>query len=168
MRFPLPSLPTRPFHKGSGLRWFGAPRAGGARAHAACDLIAKQGTPVLAVGPGIVLYHEPGFYKGTWSLVVHHYSFIVRYAEVAKKLADGVVVGFAVSEGQELTTVGMSTSGSQMLHFEMYKGSATGTYSQKSNSSNYDFVPVKNYERRKDLLDPTPYLDEWALISGMI
>jgi hypothetical protein len=54
-----------------------------------------------------------------------------------------------------------------MLHLEMYKGTATGPFSQKSNDSNYDYVPAANYERRSDLLDPTPYLDEWALISGI-
>ena len=49
-----------------------------------------------------------------------------------------------------------------MLHFEMYQGSVGGNYTQKKNKE-YDFVEPKAYKRRRDLLDPTPYLDEWRM-----
>jgi len=37
-----------------------------------------------------------------------------------------------------------------MLHFEMYEGTATGDLTDRSS---------KGFERRKDLMDPTEYLD---------
>ena len=162
-RFPLPALPTMGFHKGSGKRWFGSSRDNG-RKHAACDLIAKKGTPIYAVGPGIVL-DKHYFYMKTYALVVHHIFFIVRYGEIDKELADGVEIGFPVSEGQHIANVGLLSSGSSMLHFEMYQGTAIGNFTQKSNHEKYDYVPSANYQRRSDLLDPTPYLEEWALIT---
>jgi len=48
-----------------------------------------------------------------------------------------------------------------MLHFEMYKGTGTGYLSQTWNKK-YDYVSGNKYKRRADLLDPTPYLEEWA------
>lgn len=162
-RFPLPSLPTLGFHKGSGKRWFGSSRDNG-RKHAACDLIARKGTPIYAVAPGIVL-SKRYFYMNTYALVVHHTTFIVRYGEIDKDLAEGVFVGFPVAEGQHIANVGLLSSGSSMLHFEMYKGTRVGRYTQISNHSKYDYVPSADYQRRSDLLDPTPYLEEWALIT---
>jgi hypothetical protein len=58
----------------------------------------------------------------------------------------------------------------QMLHFEMYYGTAEGNLSNKKNrgeSANYLYVPKRNYQRRSDLLDPEPYLDRMADRSGL-
>ena len=33
----------------------------------------------------------------------------------------------------------------------------------KSHATQYTNVPQANYERRDDLLDPTPYLDAWSM-----
>ena len=41
-----------------------------------------------------------------------------------------------------------------MIHFEVYSGKATGSLTDTSNST-YDHVPNKNYQRRKDLCDPS-------------
>lgn len=163
--FPLPFRPNLGFNKGSGGRWFGASRNEG-RKHAACDLIAKKGTPIFAVADGLVL-DKHYFYMDTYALVVHHGFFIVRYGEIDKKLAEGVQEGFPVLEGQHIANVGRLSSGSSMLHFEMYYGTEAGNYTQRSNKGNYKFVSPANFQRRADLLDPTPYLEEWALMSGI-
>lgn len=160
-RFPIDSLPTLGFHKGSGKRWFGAPRDGGKRLHAACDLIAKKGTPIFAVGPGIIL-DKHYFYSNTYALVIHHIFFIVRYGEIDKKLPEDVKVGEIIWKGQHIANVGLLSSGSSMLHFEMYRGTSIGQYTQRNNKT-YHYVSGSNYKRRSDLLDPTKYLEEWAL-----
>jgi len=54
---------------------------------------------------------------------------------------------------------------STMLHFEMYKNTANGAFTQKQNLSEYDYVSPKAYKRRKDLLDPTLFLDDLELIK---
>jgi murein DD-endopeptidase MepM/ murein hydrolase activator NlpD len=163
-RFPLASLPTLGFHKGSGKRWFGSTRGDGSRLHAACDLIAKPGTPIYSVAPGIVL-DKHYFYQNTYALVVHHFFFMVRYGEIGKELAEGISPGSYVSEGEHIANVGKLSSGGSMLHFEMYRGDAGGNLTQKNNKT-YNYVEGNKYQRRADLLDPTPYLQEWALTGG--
>lgn len=155
-RFPLNFIPKYGFHKGSGRRWFGAEREGGERLHAGCDLIAPQGTPVLAVAGGTIL-RKVYFYAGTYELQVDHIFFTARYGEISKELADGVFEGDWVDEGKHIANVGKL----KMLHFEMYKGTGTGYLSQTWNKK-YDYVSGNKYKRRADLLDPTPYLEEWA------
>lgn len=158
--FPIPFIPDRDYHKG-GLR-FGASRSSGARRHAGCDLIAKKGTPVRAVEWGLVLQGPRYFYHNTYSLVVQHSNYIVRYCEVDKKVADGIYEGANVDEGQTIAYVGKMYK-SSMLHLEMYRGTVGGRYTQKNKKKNYDFVESKNYKRRSDLLDPTPFLDQWRM-----
>lgn len=164
-RFPLSLFPQYGFHKGSGKRWFGAPRDGGERQHAGCDLIAKAGTPIYAVAGGTVL-RKVYFYSGTYELQVDHTFFIARYGEIDKELADGVEAGLPVSEGQHIANVGRLNSGSSMLHFEMYKGTSSGYLTQTWNKK-YDFVDGSKFKRRSDLLDPTPFLEEWAMTTGV-
>lgn len=160
--FPLNQYPKLEYRKGSGKRWFGSSRNND-RKHAACDLIAEAGSPVFAVASGIVL-NKHYFYDGTYALVVHHTFFVVRYGEIDKKLPDGVQIGFPVVEGQHIANVGkLKTSGNSMLHFEMYQGTEIGELTQRSNKNNYKYVPAANYQRRADLLDPTPYLEDWKL-----
>ena len=94
--FPLPVLPKHDYHNG-GIR-FGASRSDGSRRHAGCDLIAKKGTPVLAIDWGIVLQGPKYFYHGTYSIVVQHGGFVVRYCEVDKKVAEGIMTGATVKQ----------------------------------------------------------------------
>ncbi|MEZ5428512.1 MAG: M23 family metallopeptidase [Pyrinomonadaceae bacterium] len=155
--FPLTKIPKWGYHKGSGKRWFGATRDGG-RTHAACDLIASPGKPVLAVDTGTYLYRE-SFYLGTDALVVQHNGFLVRYGEVSKdKKVKGLKRGDTVHPGQVIGYVG----GLKMLHFEMYKGTEIGPLTQRKNKTFYN-VPGANYQRRADLMDPTPYLNQLKL-----
>jgi murein DD-endopeptidase MepM/ murein hydrolase activator NlpD len=160
-RFPLSFVPNLGYRKGSGKRYFGAKRSNG-RKHAGCDLIAKAGTPIYAVDSGIII-DKYYFYEGTYALVVKHPGYIVRYGEIAEKLPETVAVGKNISEGQHIASVGMLSSGSSMLHFEMYSATAVGGLTKKSNHDKYNFVTPDNYQRHEDLLDPTGYLDSWRL-----
>lgn len=159
-RFPLPNVPNLGYHKGSGKRWFGASRDGG-RKHAACDLIAKPGTPVFAVTGGTVLkVPKKAFFQETYSVIIDHGTFIVRYAEL--DMLRLVTEGENVTEGQQIGTVGKNYKGTGMLHFEMYANTAAGELTQTTNKK-YQYVPEANYQRRADLIDPTPHLDVWKL-----
>jgi len=44
-----------------------------------------------------------------------------------------------------------------MVHFEMYSGTRKGSLTDRSSAG---------FQRRSDLLDPTPYLDQALLLSG--
>ncbi len=155
-RFPLGFIPKYGFHKGSGRRWFGAPRDSGNRLHAACDLIASRGTKVYAVAGGIPI-RKKGFYQGTYELLVWHQPLWVRYGEIEEELPEGVELGTPIREGQHIANVGRLG----MLHFEMYKGTATGEFTNPWNTK-YDYVGGKSFKRRRDLIDPTPFLEQWA------
>lgn len=149
MRFPLPFRPNLSYSTGG--RRFGAPRDGG-RLHAGCDLIAPEGTDIFAVGSGIVVLGPYPFYRGTYAIEVRHSNFIARYCEI-RGTAQGVGVGSQVQEGQLIAYVGRMYQDS-MLHFEMYSGAAQGPLTQRNNPP---------YQRRDDLIDPTPHLDQWPV-----
>ncbi len=150
MAFPLSFVPSKSWRERP--RSFGAPRSGGLRKHAGCDLYAAPGTPVFAVADGRVIAFSP-FYLGSWAITVDHGSFTVRYGETRTKLAPGVKVGGTVKKGQKIGEVsalkGLSIS---MIHFEMYSGSLSGPLTTSK-------APFK---RRGDLMDPTEILEEWA------
>jgi hypothetical protein len=49
-----------------------------------------------------------------------------------------------------------------MLHFEMFQDTTRlEDLTNPSDQAKYLYVPQRNYKRRSDLLDPTPYLDAW-------
>jgi hypothetical protein len=154
--FPLRQRPHESYHGGG--REFGARRNGGARRHAACDLIAPPGTEILAIADGTVLRGPSEFYEGTYALEVRHEGGkVARYGEIAKLVPPGIQVGATVRQGQLVARVGRLHSGSSMLHFELYDGSASGPLTQP------DRPP---YMRRKDLIDPTALLDAAPLVDG--
>jgi murein DD-endopeptidase MepM/ murein hydrolase activator NlpD len=158
--FPLDFVPTPGYQKGEGARYFGANRDKGARLHAGCDLIAKPGTPVYAIADGRVEQNSYYFYKGTYALEIYHAKVLVRYGEL---IPSGAATGFdnilahitmdaTVRKGQIIGYVGKLISGSSMLHFETYSGTATGGLTVKGKESG-------KYKRRSDLLDPTNLLN---------
>ena len=155
LRFPLNARPRLSYKTGG--RYFGAPRTtstGGHRSHAGCDLIVPKGTPIVAVADGEVIRNPYYFYSGTYALEVRHTGgFVVRYGEISTA-AQGVSAGGSVTRGQVIAFVGKLESGSSMLHFEMYAGTASGALTVRGNPP---------YQRRSDLLDPTPYLDQATL-----
>lgn len=161
MSWPLRNRPSLDYHIGG--RYFGAPRDGGSRAHAGCDLIAPSGTQVLAVANGTVTAGPYYFYEGTYALEVRHDTgFTARYGEIRGTVPAGIRVGARVTRGQVIAYVGRLNSGSSMLHFEMFKGTASGSLTQGGNRT-YDFVPNRPYSRRRDVINPTYYLDRWPL-----
>ncbi len=146
----------------TGARRFAADRSGGKRAHAGCDLYYPKGTTIYAVAGGMVTRGPYDFYAQTSALEVDHGSFIVRYGEVQK--ATLVKEGDAVVAGQAIATVGHLvgiTVPSDMLHFEMYGKSGTGTLTDKTASSAKRADGV-SFQRRSDLIDPTTYLNKWS------
>jgi hypothetical protein len=169
-----------------GSRAFGSHRANTTRIHAGCDLYAPAGSKVYAIDDGVVL-HYYDYYAQTWALVVQHGDKVVLYGEVqppkdaykgtdvpdpsvTKGLPNGVRVGAKVYKDQHIAYVGqlrfMSTKTNrrfaykhQMLHFEMYKGTEKGFLTQTKNKT-FDFVPPGNYQRRRDLIDPSEFLKQ--------
>ncbi len=144
-RFPTEQPPIYDYVRGSGHRYFGAPRDG--RLHAACDLFRTPGEKVFAISGGEILsrYH---FYAGTDAIEIKHESgAVVRYGEVSNYVPGLSRVGARVVKGQHIGNV----SHLEMLHFEMYRGNASGPLTQSRGQ----------YSRRSDLMDPTQQLKQW-------
>lgn len=155
--FPLATVPAEGFQKSAGHnRWFGGYRKKG-RIHAACDLIARRGTPVYAVDAGQIKKIRY-FYEGTDEIVIRHTNFVVRYGEVERnKVPENISENQWVKPGQLIGWVGALG----MLHFEMFQGTIEGYLTQEWNKKTYKYVTPGNFYRRPDLLNPTPFLDEW-------
>lgn len=158
--FPVESETPARWGWRSGARAFGARRSGG-RAHAGCDLYAPAGTPVRAVAPGTVTRGPYRFYAGTYALEVDHGPFLARYGEVAPGAR--VAAGDTVYGGERIAEVGHLRGvsvPSDMLHFELYAKGPTGALSRRLSSlAHPDGRP---FRRRRDLIDPAPFLDAWA------
>src|SRR5262249_34735671 len=75
------------------------------RRRAACDLVAPEGTEILAVLPGVVVAGPYAFYHGTYAIEVDHGLYLVRYGEI-RGGAEGVGAGTTVAEGQVIAYVG--------------------------------------------------------------
>lgn len=161
--FPLPKLPDLPFDTGG--RKFGVVRKPDdpkQKAHAACDLLVAAGTEVYAVANGIVHMAAYEFIPtrtlNIQALEIWHTALklLIRYGEIA--VAKGLNRGVEVKEGQVIGTVAVQSP--SMLHIEMFGTNERSNLSQNSKGE-YDNVEKKNYSRRHDLLDPTPYLHQW-------
>lgn len=133
---------------------FRAIRARGHRLHAGCDLYRKRGEPAVAVASGVVIRGLYYFYQGVFAIEIHHPKFVARYGEILGTASPGVSKGKIVKAGQEIGRIGRVSSGccTPMLHFELYKGTTTGSLTR------YRRPP---YDRRSDLMDPTPLLRKW-------
>jgi murein DD-endopeptidase MepM/ murein hydrolase activator NlpD len=159
--FPIPYIPEMDYR---GSRGWNADRSkvakqlgipGGVLKHAACDLVAPPGTPVLAVADGFVREAPYRFYPKegtliTYAFSVQHKGFVARYCEIAQKVE--VKPGDYVLEGQVIAYIG-DQPGYDMLHLELYEGTEFGELSTPN--ANAPFF------RRKDVFDPTPSLDRW-------
>ncbi len=153
--FPLVKKPTHAYT--SGMRKFKAGRSGG-RLHAACDLYRYKDEPALAVGPGVILRNLYYFYEGTYALEVRHDGgFVARYGELTgTKPSKNIAKNKPIRMGDRVGYIGKVNSNCcrPMLHFELYSGKLTGSLTDRSSSAT-------RHQRRKDLLDPTPYLLKW-------
>lgn len=157
-RFPLATSAQADYT--TGMRRFGYSRSGGARKHAAADLYHRQLEPVYAVADGVILRDREAFYGGTSATEIRHSGgFIGRYGELAfnseKKidLDNGTQVKAGQLIGYMKATRARKGFNHPMLHFELYKGSATGDLTQPDSKL--------GYKRRSDLVNPTPYLQKW-------
>jgi len=147
-RFPLEFRPAESYREG--MRRFGARRSGG-RKHAGCDLYAPLGTPIFAMDSGVVVQDLYHFYLGTFALEIQHPGFVARYGEITGKVPDGLRRGATVRRGDLLGSVGrLEGLDMTMLHLELYAGSGSGPLTVRAN------IP---FQRRSDLVDPTPVLD---------
>ncbi len=157
--FPFAQLPTKGWTGAP--RGFAARRAGGARAHAGCDLYFPAGTVIYAISAGTVVRGPEPFYAGTFALEIDHGTFIARYGEIQETTL--VRKGDRVMAGQPIAKVGHLIGidvPSDMLHLELYDKSADGplTVPQSVSAKTDNEVP---FLRRRDLIDPTPKLDVW-------
>ena len=146
MRFPIPFVPSQGYR---GIAGFGADRSKvrpGLK-HAANDLRAVPGTPVLAMDCGKVIGGPEPFWLKTYILVVQHPHFIARYGEIDPKAE--VKVGDDVLAGQVIAYVG-DQPGNDMLHIEFFSGEKTGSFRTET----------PPYYRRSDVFDGTKHLDQ--------
>lgn len=91
------------------------------------------------------------FYLGTQAIEVNHGKFIARYGEISGA-ATGITKGSTVKKGQLIAYVGeLRGLNMSMLHLELYKGNASGALTVRGS---------KPYQRRADLIDPSPILDK--------
>lgn len=151
--FPTIKRPVESYLDGQ--RRFRASRENGNRLHAACDLYRPHGEAVRAVADGKIVRGKYYFYEGVYAIEVRHTGgFIARYGEVLGRNAANTKEGTLIKAGQTIGYVGTVNSGccDPMLHFELYSGKAKGRLTQDDDAG---------FERRSDLMNPTPYLQKW-------
>ena len=157
--FPFDRLPSENWTVAP--RSFGARRDAGRRAHAGCDLYYPIGTTIHAITSGTVVRESYPFYAETFAVEIDHGSFIARYGEVQAPAL--VRTGEQITAGQSIAKVGRLVGisvPSAMLHLELYDKSGHGrlTVSAAESARTADGRP---FMRRRDLIDPTPKLNEW-------
>lgn len=155
-RFPLATQAHADYRQSP--RSFGAGRSGGRRKHAGADLYHRQWEPVYAVADGVLLRDREGFYGGTAATeVLHSGGFVVRYGEIAFQRDKKLTVKPKVKAGDLLGYVKATTKrrgfNPPMLHFELYSGKVKGALTVAKGGG--------AYQRRSDLMNPTPYLQKW-------
>ena len=93
------------------------------RYHTGVDLVAPYGTPIRAVGSGVVLASDGGGWAGTHVVIMHADGSRTLYAHMSAKV---VQPGTVVRAGQLIGFVGMTGRAfGYHCHFEYYPPSAT-------------------------------------------
>jgi murein DD-endopeptidase MepM/ murein hydrolase activator NlpD len=89
--------------------------------HTGVDFAAQRGTPVRAVGDGVIALADWSGPYGKTVEIQHNSTYTTRYAHL-EKFADGIRAGTSISKGQVIGYVGSTgrTTGPH-LHFELYK-----------------------------------------------
>jgi len=136
------------------------------RKHAAVDLEAPIGTPVLAMADGIVLRIVEDFCQGTSAIEIQHPGLgIVRYGEVDQFKLGLVHLHHPVRRGQVIGYLGKRGSAPRaMLHLEYYSDWTRTDLKVRDRLTNTSNPP---YERRDDLRNPTALLHEGLQITGL-
>lgn len=75
------------------------------KAHRGVDFVASRGTPIRAVGDGIILEAKYGKYNGNYVKLKHNASFTTQYLHMSK-IASGIRPGKRVRQGQTIGYVG--------------------------------------------------------------
>ena len=89
--------------------------------HTGVDFAAQRGTPVRAVGDGVITQAGWNGSYGKLVEIQHDSTYTTRYAHLGT-FAEGVVNGTKVSKGQVIGFVGSTgRSTGPHLHFELYK-----------------------------------------------
>jgi murein DD-endopeptidase MepM/ murein hydrolase activator NlpD len=89
--------------------------------HTGVDFAAQRGTPVRAVGDGVIALADRNGPYGKTVEIQHDSTYTTRYAHL-EKFADGVRNATRVSKGQVIGYVGSTgRSTGPHLHFELYK-----------------------------------------------
>jgi len=122
--YPLPSVAAVMM----GYGWQVHPVAGEVEFHSGIDLEAAQGTPVSAVGSGVVAFAGAQGSYGNLVVINHPQGLQTRYAQLANI---SVRVGQSVNAGEVIGTAGTTgLSYAPHLHFEVRSNSELGWIAQ--------------------------------------
>lgn len=89
--------------------------------HTGVDFAAKRGTPVRAVGDGVIAMADWNGVYGKMVEIQHDSTYTTRYAHL-DRFAEGVRNGTAITKGQIIGYVGSTGRATgPHLHFELYK-----------------------------------------------
>src|SRR4029434_5188447 len=89
--------------------------------HTGVDFAAKRGTPVRAVGSGLITLADWNGVYGKTVEIQHDSTYTTRYAHL-ERFAEGVNNGAAITKGQIIGYVGSTGRATgPHLHFELYK-----------------------------------------------
>jgi murein DD-endopeptidase MepM/ murein hydrolase activator NlpD len=98
------------------------PILGYTRAHKGTDYAADQGTPVMAIGDGVIVSAGWGNGYGNMIQIRHPNGYVTRYGHM-RGFAKGVHSGMHVTMGQTIGYVGMTgLATGPHLHFEVLVG----------------------------------------------
>lgn len=112
----------------SGYGWQVEPNSGQVIFNSGVDLAAAAGTPVLAVGEGVVAFAEQQGNYGNLVVINHQEGLQTRYAHLG---SISVQVGQAVKRGDRIGNVGATGAvANPRLHFEVRSNSNLGWVAQ--------------------------------------
>src|SRR5690606_33689138 len=98
----------------------------------------------------------------TDALEVDHGAFIARYGEIQRgchlRKGDTVKAGMPIAKVGHLVGIVVP---SDMLHLELYDKSGTGPLTVNDRAKSRRHTNGRPFYRRSDLMDPTPFLNEW-------
>ncbi len=120
--YPLPDVAKEALPYG----WQVNPNTGKVFFHSGVDLLAAKGTPVQAIGAGIVAFADEQGSYGKLVIINHSGGLQSRYAQLD---SIKVSVGQQVKKGDLVGTVGVTgtpTSSQPSLHFEVRSSSSLG------------------------------------------
>jgi murein DD-endopeptidase MepM/ murein hydrolase activator NlpD len=89
--------------------------------HTGVDFAAKRGTPVRAVGDGVITLADWNGVYGKTVEIQHDSTYMTRYAHL-ERFSEGIRNGTAITKGQIIGYVGSTGRATgPHLHFELYK-----------------------------------------------